>query len=194
MPAGLRVGSLGAGPKPVCSLCASLLPSLPAPTGHTPRCPGISGAGELQAAPATLGGGGGCARTTPCMISRKLAIFPNNFQLHKRLSGSLWRPLPEAPHPCPRARAGAPGEGAPQSGPSRPAVSLASPPGPPRLTWKDSERGVRPAESSQLLPNPEIPATRAPRHQEGARSCQAGGSASWGWGRHQRSASPSDKV
>lgn len=93
MPAGPHVG---AGPKPVlqpvcqpCSPHCQLSGDLGSSRG---------GRGELQTAPAILGGG--CARATPCMISRKLAIFPDNFQLHKRLCGSFWRPLPEAPHPC----------------------------------------------------------------------------------------------
>lgn len=132
------------------------------------------------------------------------AVSLNHFQLHKRLSGSLRRPLSsEAPQP---ENASLPACGA---GPWRPrgwlvGGSLPLPQGqschpsdPSRLTvspysshLEGLEGGVhalsgrrrtgRPAESFRLSPDPEIAAIGAPQHQEGARRCQTRGSAASG--------------
>lgn len=77
----------------------------------------------------------------------------------------------EAAHPRPRAGAGMPGRGAAPPDPSRPSPLLA-PPSRPHASLGSTWRVGRAVSSFQLVPNPEIPAAKAPRRQRGAARCQ----------------------
>lgn len=102
---------------------------------------------------------------------QETAVSANGFQPHKRLSGSLWRPLPseapqpegmapcEAARPHPRAGAGMPPPlRSIQANNVLASASASAPHASLGRTWRRGWRGQQ--EPSQLLPTLETPAPR----------------------------------
>lgn len=90
-------------PGPLAASALSLVPSLPAPhTGYSPCFPGVLSEGQLQATPTILTGGRPYRIHALHYLQETAPIFPNHFQVHKRLCLAVSRGLSPQRRPSQR--------------------------------------------------------------------------------------------
>lgn len=174
-------------------------PSVPSARSLCPRLaplPGVLGRGSSRPPQLSCGEGVHYLQETLSCLQTPFGSIKGCLEVSRSLSA--WRRLSQRKLPCPLAGLAPEAEGTagrlptPAQGlepeclggappappdPSRPTPLLA-PPSFPHASLGSTWRVGRAVDSSQLVPNPETPAAKAPRCQRGAARCQVA--------RHQR--------